>query len=471
MSSSCSAELAAGPTARLFRHPFGQDSWCQLAAAAGFGWPLPVAGSLNGAVRTRLVTAPLRMHWVQTRSVLLVLPTVACTVCRFGLNWRREMPVILVPTPPKYLALPRMVTELPITGFLPQISQHFPTEPSRLSATGQLGQNSQYIGQPPGAKRKCGVEGQKGRQGGPWPRRWLSAERQGGFQRVEDMEQAPRGPFLSTSALPGPFTGAIVTGMSQTRRHRSTIWPTRRKHAAAADLRAVRRRAVSQTAGPGPAGAAVLAGDDAEFSSTSFAGPTVTLSAVLDELSTLAMFGGGERLVVDRPGRRFRQPLSGRAGALCRASQGGAAYWCWTSASWPSNTRLYKALAGKGLVDRVQISVAGPVAEMADRLGEATVPARGWRADAAEALIEIVEPDLGLFDPELSKLALLAGADGVIRRRAGARGGWRLADADDVGDARSGGQRQRRGRRWSSWIICFRRAKCRSRSWPRSARR
>ena len=69
------------------------------------------------------MTAPLRMHWVQTRRVLLVLPTVTCTVCRLGLNWRREMPVTLVPTPPKYLALPRMVTELPITGFLPQISQ------------------------------------------------------------------------------------------------------------------------------------------------------------------------------------------------------------------------------------------------------------------------------------------------------------------------------------------------------------
>src|ERR1700677_4312095 len=79
------------------------------------------------------------MHWVQTRSVLLVLPTVTCTFCRFGLNWRREMPVTLVPTPPKYLALPRMVTEFPITGFLPQTSQHFPTEFSRQTALARLG--------------------------------------------------------------------------------------------------------------------------------------------------------------------------------------------------------------------------------------------------------------------------------------------------------------------------------------------
>src|SRR5271154_5094573 len=44
--------------------------------------------------------------------------------------------------------------------------------------------------------------------------------------------------------------------------------------------------------------AVVLAGADAEFSSTSFAGPTATLASVLDELGTLAMFGGGRRLVV-----------------------------------------------------------------------------------------------------------------------------------------------------------------------------
>ena len=32
------------------------------------------------------------------------------TRCKFGLNLRRVMPVTLVPTPPKYFCLPRVVT-------------------------------------------------------------------------------------------------------------------------------------------------------------------------------------------------------------------------------------------------------------------------------------------------------------------------------------------------------------------------
>src|SRR5262249_49880051 len=96
----------------------------QLALAALL-LPAP-PGSLNGALRTRFVIAPLRMHWVQTRIVLLVpFAVVMCTRCKLGLNCRREMPVTLVPTPPRYLAFPRMVTWLPKTGTFPQTSHCF----------------------------------------------------------------------------------------------------------------------------------------------------------------------------------------------------------------------------------------------------------------------------------------------------------------------------------------------------------
>src|SRR5262249_35074676 len=55
--------------------------------------------------------------------VLFEPSIVTRTRCRFGLNWRRLMPVTLVPTPPRYFALPRSVIELPMTGPLPQTSQ------------------------------------------------------------------------------------------------------------------------------------------------------------------------------------------------------------------------------------------------------------------------------------------------------------------------------------------------------------
>ena len=61
---------------------------------------------------------------MQTRAVLFVpLLVVIFTRCKFGLNCRRVIPVTLVPTPPRYLALPRVSTELPTWEPLPHISQ------------------------------------------------------------------------------------------------------------------------------------------------------------------------------------------------------------------------------------------------------------------------------------------------------------------------------------------------------------
>jgi hypothetical protein len=47
----------------------------------------------------------------------------ALIVCKLGKNRRRVIPVIFVPTPPKYLALPRVSIILPTWGDLLQTSQ------------------------------------------------------------------------------------------------------------------------------------------------------------------------------------------------------------------------------------------------------------------------------------------------------------------------------------------------------------
>lgn len=189
---------------------------------------------------------------------------------------------------------------------------------------------------------------------------------------------------------------------------------------------------------------AVLAGQDAEFSSTSFAGPTVTLSAVLDELSTLAMFGGGERLVVidqaDDFVSRYRTELERYAEHPKTNS-----VLVLDVASWPSNTRLYKALAGKspadgGLVIECKFPSAARLQKWLIAWTKQQYHAR-LEVDAAEALVEIVESELGLFDSELSKLALLAGAEGVIRAELvrEAVGGWRTRTTWEMLDLAAGG--------------------------------
>lgn len=94
-----------------------------LATLAPFDFTFSVLNS-NGFVLTVLRTTPERMHWTQTRMVLLAPEgSVQWTRWRLGTNWRRVIPVIFVPTPPKYFALPRVSIRLPVWTDLPQTSQ------------------------------------------------------------------------------------------------------------------------------------------------------------------------------------------------------------------------------------------------------------------------------------------------------------------------------------------------------------
>lgn len=185
----------------------------------------------------------------------------------------------------------------------------------------------------------------------------------------------------------------------------------------------------------------VLGGGDAELSQSTFAGPSAQLSEVLDELSTVALFGGGRRLVTvedaDEFVSRYRPALESHV-----AKPRGAGVLVLEVKTWPSNTRLYKAVATSG----TNIDCSAPT------------PARlikwlpGWarqrhnvRLDPAalEALLEIVGPELGLLDQELAKLSAGSAADEVITVAAVEElvGGWRakttweMLDAALAGDA------------------------------------
>ena len=81
------------------------------------------SGNLNGLAFTAFLIRPLRMHC--THTFMALAPPPSCwtrTFCKLGRNCRRVIPVIFVPTPPRYFALPRVSTELPLDGFLPQTS-------------------------------------------------------------------------------------------------------------------------------------------------------------------------------------------------------------------------------------------------------------------------------------------------------------------------------------------------------------
>lgn len=181
--------------------------------------------------------------------------------------------------------------------------------------------------------------------------------------------------------------------------------------------------------------AAVLGGDDGDFSLTTFEGRDAQFSDVHEVLSTVAMFGGGRRLAVvenaDDFVTRYRAQLEDY---VARPSHSGVLVL--DVDSLPSNTRLYKAIAAGGLL----IDCGAPA------------PARlcKWLVDwakqhhrvhllaaAADMLVELIGPELGLLDQELAKLALMAGDEKKISPELVGRavGGWRTKTTWEMLDA------------------------------------
>ncbi|NLX99441.1 MAG: DNA polymerase III subunit delta [Rhodopirellula sp.] len=180
---------------------------------------------------------------------------------------------------------------------------------------------------------------------------------------------------------------------------------------------------------------AVLGTGEGDISLTSFEGKTAKWSDVQDELSTLAMFGDGKRMAVveeaDDFVSRFRTELEDYVGKP--ASTGVLVLDLKTLAA---NTRLYKAIDTSGLLVDCNAPAAAGVSKW---LRSWAKQAHGFQLDAsaAEALAEMVGPELGLLDQELAKLALSVGPGGAVtvdkvRQMVGswrARTAWEMLDA------------------------------------------
>jgi len=179
---------------------------------------------------------------------------------------------------------------------------------------------------------------------------------------------------------------------------------------------------------------AVLTGDDGDFSLSVFEGPKANLAEVLDCLATLAMFGGGQRLVIvedaDKFVTRYRAELEDY---VSQPAAGGVLVL--TLKTWPANTRLYKAVASSGLA----IACSAPTpARLAKWLVSWSKQAHRLelQSSAAEQLIEMVGPELGLLDQEISRLALTTEPGGKISAATVKKtvGSWRAKTTWDMLD-------------------------------------
>jgi len=184
--------------------------------------------------------------------------------------------------------------------------------------------------------------------------------------------------------------------------------------------------------------AAVLGGEDAEFSLSTVEGRSATLGDVLDELATVAMFGGDRRMVVveaaDEFISRYRAELEDYV-----AAPSASGILVLEVKSLPANTRLYKAVAAEGLLIDASAPQPAKLPKWLVGWAQSRHQAR-LSAAAAELLVEAVGSELGLLDQEIARVALL-GTDRqitpeLVRQHVG---GWRTQTTWEMLDAAMAG--------------------------------
>jgi len=181
--------------------------------------------------------------------------------------------------------------------------------------------------------------------------------------------------------------------------------------------------------------ARALGTDDADFSFTTFEGRRAELGDVLDELSTMAMFGPASRLVMideaDEFVSRYRSELEDYVGAPRPTGR-----LLLEVKTWPANTRLYKAVAASGLHIDCSAPKTAQVPKWLAAWAKQTHQV-GLESAAASLLVDLVGPELGLLDQEVARLALSVGENGKITQQLVSQqvGSWRARTTWDMLDA------------------------------------
>ncbi len=181
--------------------------------------------------------------------------------------------------------------------------------------------------------------------------------------------------------------------------------------------------------------ALLLSGEDAQLSESSRDGASASWIDVNDELSTVALFGGGARLVIVNAADDF---VSRHRAALEQwvDRPRGSGTLVLEPASWPSNTRLAKAVAQHGWTIDCKAPAPARLGKWLTARAQETHGVR-LEGEAAELLLEIVGPELGLLDQELAKLAAATAQAGSISATLVRElvGGWRVQTAWEMLDA------------------------------------
>lgn len=188
---------------------------------------------------------------------------------------------------------------------------------------------------------------------------------------------------------------------------------------------------------------AVLGEEEAPYAT--FPGDTAEWRDVMDELATVALFGGGKRLVVVENADPFVTRQRGPLEKYVEQPRSSGVLVLDVK-TWAGNTRLFKALDAKGL----QIECRQPekalgrnkvldeqrlvrwVTDWAVRRHQVKLSAA-----SARLMADLVGPEFGLLDQELAKLALFATPGTAVPPELvrDVVGGWRTKTIWDLLDA------------------------------------
>ncbi|MDR3108074.1 MAG: DNA polymerase III subunit delta [Planctomycetaceae bacterium] len=151
-----------------------------------------------------------------------------------------------------------------------------------------------------------------------------------------------------------------------------------------------------------------LGGDDAEFSFYSFDAATITFVRLLEELTTVAMFGGCGRVVnleaADSFVTKYRDEMEKYAEKPSSSN-----FLLLQLKTFPATTKLYKKVAASNLIinckswdDKREKDCVSWVARWATLRHDLKL-----NDDAASVMVQLVGMESGLLEQELAKLALV----------------------------------------------------------------
>lgn len=186
--------------------------------------------------------------------------------------------------------------------------------------------------------------------------------------------------------------------------------------------------------------AKVVLGDEEDpYGRTNYDGKNARLPAILEDLATRSMFGGTRRLVmVSDADELVAEHRAEWESYVAKPKKSGVLALC--VKTWPSNTKLYKAVAASGLAIDCKTPTGAAIPRwLRDWASHAY--SRKLSAAAAELMVDLVGPEMGILDQELAKLAALAGDSPIDEKLVEeAVGGWRTKTTWDMLDAAAAGK-------------------------------